>query len=141
MALTVAQSDWVDAKSRNEVVGVMAFDLSAAFNTLEHSKLLSKLNSAGITGIQLKWFESYLSGRLQSTLWNGVISKSLPIINAVRQGSILRPNLFLAMIHDQPRCLKQDTPKTLTKTIEYVDDTTVYAHSGLSQNLMKLLRR
>ena len=37
MALTVAQTDWINAKARNELVGIMAFDLSSAFDTLEHS--------------------------------------------------------------------------------------------------------
>ena len=59
MALTVAQSDWIHAKDKNELVGIMAFDLSAAFDTLEHSLLLRKLNTAGISGIPLKWFQSY----------------------------------------------------------------------------------
>jgi hypothetical protein len=36
MALTVAQTDWINAKASNELVGIMAFDLSAAFDTLEH---------------------------------------------------------------------------------------------------------
>ena len=34
LALTLAQCDWIDAKAKNEVVGVMAFDLSTAFDTL-----------------------------------------------------------------------------------------------------------
>ena len=74
MALTVAQNDWIHAKSMNEVVGLMAFDLSAAFNTLDHSTLLSKLKNAGISGVPLKWFQSYLSDRSQSVLWNSVLS-------------------------------------------------------------------
>ena len=35
MALACAQSDWAAAKARGEVVGVMAFDLSAAFDTID----------------------------------------------------------------------------------------------------------
>ena len=56
MALTVAQTDWINAKARNELI-----DLSAAFDTLEHSLLLRKLEAANIRGIPLKWFQSYLS--------------------------------------------------------------------------------
>ena len=87
----------------------MAFDLSAAFDTLGHSTLLSKLKSAGILGTPLKWFESYLSNRSQSVLWNGNISSSRQINRGVPQGSILGPILFLAMIHDMPRYLTKDT--------------------------------
>ena len=35
MALTVAQTDWINSKARGELVGIMAFDLSAAFDMLE----------------------------------------------------------------------------------------------------------
>ena len=56
---------------------VMILDLSAAFDTLAHSTLLAKLRAAGINGIPLKWFQSYLNGRFQSVLWDGDLSNSL----------------------------------------------------------------
>ena len=66
MALTVAQRNWIHAKSKNEVVGLMAFELSSAFDTLNHSTLLLKLKDVGISGVQLKWFETYLKNRSQT---------------------------------------------------------------------------
>ena len=126
MALTIAQNDWIDAKSRNDIVGVMAFDLSAAFDTLEHSKLLDKLETAGISGVPLKWFKSYLQGRSQSVLWNNIMSESRQIDRGVPQGSILGPILFLVMIYDMPKCLTKDTLNTSSRVTGYADDTAVY---------------
>ena len=48
MALACAQADWAAAKARGEVVGVMAFDLSAAFDTIDMEPLIEKLKSAGV---------------------------------------------------------------------------------------------
>ena len=142
MALTVAQNDWIEAKTKNEIVGVMAFDLSSAFDTLSHTTLLSKLKSAGISGVPLKWLKSYLEGRSQSVLWNSKMGETCPIDRGVHQGSILGPTLFLAMIHDLPDCLTNDTSTTSSRVTGYADDTTVYVKAKDLDNLnMELQRR
>ena len=43
MALICAQTNWLEAKSKGDYVGVMAFDMSAAFDTVNLTLLLSKL--------------------------------------------------------------------------------------------------
>ena len=88
--------------------------------------LLKKLESASIKGIPLKWFKSYLSDCSQCVLWNSVMSDYLPLNKGVPQGSILGPVLFLAMIHDMPKCLTRNTVSTSSKVTGYADDTTVY---------------
>ena len=115
MALIIAQNDLIKAKNDGFVVGTMAFDLSAAFDTLEHSNLIKKLESAGISGTPLKWFSNYLSDRTQYTLWNGKHSTFLPIERGVAQGSILGPILFLSMIADMPKYLKRDSKCVSTR--------------------------
>ena len=103
MALACAQMDWIEAKSNNDIVGVMAFDLSAAFDTVASQTLPTKLESTGVTGTALKWFYSYMNGRSQKVLWNENISESCPLTHGVPQGSILGPTLFLVMIADMPK--------------------------------------
>ena len=62
----------------NQQLALMAsfLDLSAAFDTVDHSMLLSKLQSIfGVSGDALSWFASYLTGRTQSVKMGSVISK------------------------------------------------------------------
>jgi hypothetical protein len=134
MALACAQADWAAAKARGEIVGVMAFDLSAAFDTIDVVPLIEKLKSAGVGGTPLKWLESYMTGRSQSVLWNGTKSGSRPLTHGVAQGSILGPLLFLVMVADLPKYVTSGTPKA--KMMCYADDSTLY-HSADSKELLK----
>ena len=70
-------------------------DLSAAFDAVDHDVLLERLKSGlGICGAALNWFKSYLSGRSQSVLINGIQSKPTSLVCGVPQGSVLGPILF-----------------------------------------------
>jgi hypothetical protein len=71
-------------------------DLSSAFDTIDHSELLSRLKSIiGITGKALDWFSSYLTNRMQSILINGSKSRLWELLFGVPQGSVLGPILFI----------------------------------------------
>ena len=135
MALIIAQNDLIKAKNEGFVVGAMAFDLSAAFDVLEHSNLLNKLESAGISGVPLMWFSNYLSGRSQRTLWNGKLSTSCSLNRGVPQGSILGPILFLSMIADMPKHLTRNSLYASSRVIGFADDTTVYCKAESIKNL------
>ena len=70
-------------------------DLSAAFDTVDHSMLLSRLNTRfGICDKALDWFQSYLSGHTQFVKVNNGISVSHSISHGVPQGSVLGPILY-----------------------------------------------
>ena len=50
-------------------------DLSAAFDTIDHGILLTRLQQRyGIDGVALRWMRSYLSERTQSVVINRVSS-------------------------------------------------------------------
>jgi len=61
--------DWRSSLDSKEVMGAVMVDLSKAFDTVNHKLLLEKLHSLGI---ELQWFLSYLSGRKQRVVMNGV---------------------------------------------------------------------
>ena len=127
MALACAQTDWIEAKSSGQVVGILAFDFSAAFDTIACLTLLSKLEAANVTGIPLKWIKSYMSDRYQRVLWNHNLSEPRPLTHGVPQGSILGPLLFLVMIADMHRYVIGDSPNA--NLMAYADDSTLYAHA------------
>ena len=70
-------------------------DLSKAFDTLDHSVLLSKLQYNGIRDTALNWFKSYLSKRMQYVDCDGISASIRVIETGVPQGSILGPLLFI----------------------------------------------
>ncbi len=73
----------------------MLLDLSAAFDTVDHKKLLNILKyEIGIRGTALKWFESFVCGRCQKVKIGNFESLEITIKFGVPQGSVLGPVLF-----------------------------------------------
>ena len=75
--------------------GLLLVDLKKAFDLVNHSILLLKLQIYGCSSSTVQWFTSYLSDRSQCTNFKGTLSDPLPVSIGVPQGSILGPLFFL----------------------------------------------
>ena len=74
---------------------LVLLDLSAAFDTIDYSLLISRLANIGIASNALKWFTSYISDRTSSILINGYISSPRNILYGVPKGYVLGPILYI----------------------------------------------
>jgi len=97
-------------------------DLSKAFDSLNHTILLSKLEYYGVTGMSHNLFNTYLSNRKQYVQYESFSSDLSNIKQGVPQGSILGPLLFLIYINDLPKSSK------IFNFLMYADDTTLYCN-------------
>ena len=74
-------------------------DLKKAFDTIDQTILIRKLQMYGVNQNGIKFFESFLSNRNQRCCVNREFSKAVKLTCGVPQGSNLGPILSLIIIH------------------------------------------
>ena len=133
----MATTLFIDDARRNidegKLVGAVFIDISKAFDTIGHSKLLSKLSAYGIFGPELEWFTNYLFDRTQFVTIKNTDSYHDRVLCGVPQGSILGPLLFLIYYNDLQKVIKN------SKIIKFADDTVVYYAHESSLEIEKVL--
>ena len=92
-------------------------DIKKAFDTIDHTILLKKLEYYGIREEELKFFSSYLHNRRQCCIVNSHQSSFQTVRCGVPQGSILGPLLFIIYMNDLPKSIENGY------VTMYADDT------------------
>ena len=122
-ALLKIHNDIICNMDNGKVTALTLLDLSAAFDTIDHSTLLERLyGDFGISGTVFQWFKSYISNRQQRVHIDGSLSCTQDLRFGVPQGSVLGPFLF---------CLYTTSISQIITTHDvshhmYADDTQVY---------------
>ena len=114
------------------MIDILVMDFAKAFDKVNHSLLIHKLQRYGIRGEVKAWIEDFLRDRTQAVVVNGTKSETAPVRSGVPQGSVLGPCLFLVYIND--------LPDSLTGSARLLaDDTAAYSvvKSQADQSLLQ----
>src|SRR6187399_1013567 len=122
-ALLRIQNDLLLASNQQKVSALVLLDLSAAFDTIDHQILLSRLSSTfGFSDTALSLIKSYLTDRSQYVTIGDHRSSPVPITTGVPQGSVLGPLLFT--LYTTP--IGHILSKSSVSFHLYADDTQLY---------------
>ena len=119
---SIAQvTNYISKKIDSRIPTLAAFiDFKKAFDCVQHSVLLDKLEKFKVGEEVLTWVRNYLENREQRVLANGIYSGYQNITQGVPQGSVLGPLLYILYANDLTDVL------TNCKIAMYADDTVIY---------------
>ena len=112
-----------EALDNNKFAVGIFVDVQKAFDTVNHTILLRKLEYYGVRDISNEWFRSYLLDRQQYVSINGFDSKHTTVKHGVPQGSVLGLLLFLIYIKN-------------SQVFQFADDTNLLHISNNTYNRM-----
>jgi len=98
-SMTKLVNDLFKAVDSGKPTVLLLLDISAAFDMLDHDRLLNRAAELfGSSGQGIHWLESYLTGRTSYVSVGNCCSSTVNEGTAVPQGSVLRPLVFSVFI-------------------------------------------
>ena len=98
---------------------LISYDLSRAFDEINHNLLLHCLQNANFSNGFILWIQNYLKGRTAKIRAGSDLSKCISLNKGVPQGSVLSPALFSIFTN----CLISDSPDVVT--VKFADDVNI----------------
>ena len=94
-ALLKISNDIFEAVNSGNTTVLVALDLSAAFDTIDHSVLINRREyTLGLGGLALEWVKSYLGGQTSFVKIGGERSATTGVVTGVPQGPSLDQYFF-----------------------------------------------
>ena len=122
-AMLRVMSDFLLAADGRKVTLLGLLDMSAAFDCVDHVILLQRLRLRfGLTDDVINWICSFLIGRSQQVVYNGITSSTQPVFFGVPQGSVLGPILYVLYTAE----LEGIVERHGMKLHQYADDCQIY---------------
>ena len=101
-------------------VDVVYLDITKAYDTVPHRKLINILAEIGVPHRLLNWIKVFLDERKQYVAVNGATSHMHDVISGVPQGSALSNLLFTIFMNNVPKLVK-------SRIFMYCDDVKIVA--------------
>ena len=124
------RKNWCEKK----ITHGLFLNVSSAFEKVWHKGLLAKLGQIGVEGSFSDIFRSYLSGRQQLVVIDGVKSDICDLEAGIPQGSRLGPLLFIIYMNDIIQDIESDI-------LIFADDTSLFATGSDPAETAEILNR
>ena len=101
--------EWTSEMHKANYTDVIYMDFQKAFDTVPHTRLISKLKSFNIRNDLVNWIEAFITNRRQKVAVNRKESNWHKVTSGILQGSVLVPLLFVPYVNDLPELTKSNT--------------------------------
>ena len=128
-AVTIVHNDIVRSTDAGFVSALVLLDLSAAFDTVDHSILLEIFTEPfDVENLELDWFRSYHTARTQTMTTPSGSSAPVALTCSVPQGSVIGSKEIIMYTED----IKETIDRFIINHHLYADDSQLLAHMKIN---------